>query len=335
MSSNYQIWVLKKCLALAFFTIKFIGLWPFRFVVAKGQIKYSIFRAIYSIFVLCVVITLYTIIGTISINGDENPFFGSFTLRLVITIYAQSLLVSFILTYLGQHWFATEMEIAYRKCKDIVDAMNNAFRNGDHSNYLFEIILKTIVVEILQGIVVYNNMTRSSDLMKSNVYIAIILMTPATVVRFHMNIFYVLVLTMNVYMKNLNCCLVDILAKAEYMDGLTGGKHKYLRMDNYCYFSDEIDKLTALYSKLVQGSKAFNSIFNVPIIFWNATILLTLTIQFLFQFVTIIELINKQEETVFMLNLFGILGISISCFDLMSTSYVCQRIITTVHPSPL
>lgn len=330
MSSNYQMWILRKCLSFAFLTLNFIGLWPFRFVCCKKKIEYSYFRAVYSIFILCLITFLYTTFGTNAMNNNQNQFFGSFTLMLMVTIYAQSLLVSFVFTYVGQHWFATEMEIAYGKCKDIADEFERTFWNEDLSRYLFEIILKTIVVEVIQVVILYSNMIKSSHLMKSKIYIAIILLIPATVIRFHMNIFYVSVLTMNVFMKKLNCCLVDVLMKAEYMSKLASAKNKYLKMNNYCHISEEVDKLTALYDKLVQGSKAFNSIFNIPIMLWNVSILLTLTIQLLFQFVTIMELIHKQQETVFILNIFGIVGILISCFDLWSTSYVCQRIVNAV-----
>lgn len=326
MSNRYQIFVLKGGLAITFFAIKLFGLWPFRFVNCKSQIQYSLLKALYSIFVLLFGTLSYTKIGSI-VFSDGNHFFGSFTLRLVGTIYAQTVITSFVLTYLGQHWFAKDIVIAYSKCRDII--MNEIFENVDFSSYLPEIILKTIVIETLQAALSFTNMTNASQLINARPYLAIILMMPSIVVKFHTNIFYVAVVAINVYIKKLNCCLLDIGSKIDCMNE-ENIKNKCLQVINYCKFSDEIDKLSLLYLKLVQGTKALNTSFSIQIILWNTTLLFALTLQYLYQFITIIEIIHDPNETVLIIIFIGFTAILISLIDLFVTTYACQRIVNTV-----
>lgn len=334
MSSRYQIMMLKRGLRIAFFVINLFGLWSFRFVHSKSQIKYSFLKATYSIFVLCLGLSSYAIIGSKAFLSDKknNSFFGSFTLRLVVIVYAQSVLAAFIFTYLAQHLFAKDIENAYNKCKDIVDTMSRTFQNFnfDFSFYLLEMMLKAVILNIFHGIVSYNNMKRSSDLITTTPYLGMILMIPSTATRLHMNIFYGAALTINVYLKKINVCLIDTVTQADFMNAKNSESHKYIRMENYCNFSDEIDRLSALYLKLVQGTNALNSVFSIHLMFWNATILLTLIVQFLFQFITIIELIHKGDNAI-MVNMFGFFSISVSLIELLTTSYACKRITDAVN----
>lgn len=321
---------LKTGLAVAFFAVNFFGLWPFRFVHCRSQIKYSFPKAIYSVFVLFFGMTTYFIIGSITFNSDFEIFFGSITLKLGLLIYTQFVLVSFLFVYLGQHWFAKEIEFFYHKCKDIVDTMNDSFRNVDFSSNLFEMFLRTIVIDLVQVFVSFYYMTKSTDVMASKPYLTIILMLPTLAVRLHMNIFYGAVLAINVYMRKLNCCLGDIVTDNTYRSGT----HKYRKIKYNCFCSDEVDKLSTLYFKLAEATRSLNSIFSVQIAVWNLTILVTLAVQFLYQFISIIEVsLNRNWSTAMRFNVYGLTSIVISSFDLFSTSFACQRINTSVTVS--
>lgn len=279
-------------------------------------------------------ISAVLIVALIAFNSGNisgfNVFFGSFTLRLVLTVYGHTVLVSFVFAYLGQHWYAEEIKIAYIQCKDIVDSMGDSFQNINFSSYLFEMLLKTVVVDIVTVIVSYSSVS-STDLLASRPYFVFALMLPPYAVRLHMNVFYGAVLAIDVYVRKLNCHLVDIVAKATY----NSARHKHLKMGNYCFCSDEVDRLSMLYSKLVQATKSLNSIFSIQIALWNTTILVTLIVQFLLQFVTIIELALNRNETAMMINIQGCISIIISSFDLLSTTYACQRLNDSVNYLPL
>lgn len=195
-----------------------------------------------------------------------------------------------------------------------------------------EIILKTTMFEILQEVVAFNNISTSSELLISKPYLAFVFIAPSVVVRFYTNLIYGTLLVISVYMKQLNSYLVDIMTRADYVNGLNTGRKKRVWMDKYYDFSDQIDKLSVTYVQLVQTTKTLNSIFSIQIAFWNVTIIITLTVQFLFQFITIRELIHKGYEAT-MLNMFALLAILLSIFDLLTISNAGERIVNAVHSS--
>lgn len=321
-------------LTVALLMANFLGLWSFKFVRYKNHIQYSTIKAIYSISLFSIVLSLYGIIGAITFLRERDIFFGSFTLRLAVMIYTYSVLMSFAIAYLNQHWLSRKIEIAYIKCKDIVDAMSGSLWTVDFSSYLIEIILKTIVFDIINGMISYNNMIHSSVVLRSKPILTIVIILPVIVGRWHINMFHGAVLAINVYMRKLNCHLIDIVTKASYVNGEDGPTHKYFRMDNYCCFSDEIDKISALYFKIVDATKSLNSIFSMGITVWNITTILILTVQLLHQFISIIELNQEKTEVTsatLALYINGQISILLSSLDLLSTSNACQRIVNSVR----
>lgn len=317
-----QTKILKGTLAVALFTFNVVGLWPFRLSNCKRKIEYSSIKATYSILIFLFGTVSYQIVGSMMFNGSSELFFGSFTLRLILMLYSQSVWISFIFAYLSQHWFANEIQNVYAKCVDIVDTMNNSsFRDIDLSIYFFEMTMRSIITDIVQ-VVVFSYIFSSTG---TQTYVTFILVFPSLAVRLHMNVFYGIVLAINVYISKLNCRLAEILAKVTY-----DTRHKHLKMVNYCYCSDELDKLTALYVKLAQATKSINSIFSIHLALWNATIVLTLTLRFFALTISIIEIILNRSEVAFMLNLNGCIFTVVILFDLFSMSYACQRINNSV-----
>lgn len=253
MSNRYQIIVLQKGLTVALFAMNWLGLWSFRFVHSKRQIKYSGIKAFYSIFVLCVGLCAYNTIGKIAFHRDDDTiFFGSFTLKLVQLCYAYSILASFAGAYLEQHWFAKEIELTYIKCMDVVEAMRDFIWDVDLSSPIIEIILKTIVFDICHGVTTFNNISNSSDVIKAKPHLGYILIIPQILVRLHLNILYGTLVAINVYVTKLNGYLLHIVTRAASIAGQHSTKHQWLAMDSYCHFSDEIDKLSALYVQFLE-----------------------------------------------------------------------------------
>lgn len=324
MSNRYQIIVLRKGLTVALFAVNIFGLWSFKFVHGKKSIKYSFVKAMYSIFLLCSVLCACATVGKMSFMEDGTIFYGSFTLRLVLVTYGYSVLVFFVVAYIDQHYWTREIETIYIKCKDIEDTMNNSFWNVNFSSYLVEMILKTVIYDIIFVVVAFNNMTNSSDVIKAKPFFTIILSMPLMLGRFHVNVFYGAILALSIYLKKLNGNLNYISNKAVDLNKNNRTNH------NYCYLSDEIDKLSTMYFKLADATKSLNSIFSLPLMLWNTTTLLSLTVQLLYQCVSMMELIQERKESTVMLYLFGYFSMLLSAIDLLTTTNACQRIANSV-----
>ncbi len=330
MSNGYQIILFKKCLTVSLFAINIFGLWSFKFVRRKQQIKYSFIKAFYSLTLLCIGMSAYGIIGMTAFDQGETIFFGSVTLKLVLYACGNTILVSFVIAYLGQHWSASKIELTYNKCMSIVDIMTDSFWSVDISFYILETIMKTIVFDTIHEFVSFNNIIHSSDAMRAKPVLALFLMLPDLASRMHVNMFYCSLVAINVYMKKLNGYLNDVVTKSAFITGQNSARHKYFKMDNYCCLSDEIDKLSSLYLKIVDATNSLNSIFAVAITFWNATTHMILVVQFLYQFIALMELIHERKESTVMLYAFGYFSILLSLVDLLTTSNACQRIVNSV-----
>ncbi|XP_037044059.1 uncharacterized protein LOC119079997 [Bradysia coprophila] len=324
MDNSFQIVILRRGLKFAFFVVHFFGLWPFRFVHQNSQIKYSFIKAIHSICLLFGGIIVYQVIGAMTFDGGNKAFFGSYTLRYVLLIYAQSVLLSFVFAYLGLHWFAKEIENAYIKWMDLVNEMGDCLYNFDLSGYIWEFVLRTIVVEIIQGIGSYTYMTNSestTELIATRPYLVFFLQLPPYVARLQMNIFYGVVVAIHLFTRIVNFRLTNIVAEATET-----ARYKHIQMCNYCHCSDELDRLSTLYLKLAQATKSMNSIFSIPIVLWSTTIIVTLTVQLLNQVISVIELTLHLSKNALIFNVYGCLAIILSTFDQLSISNACQRI---------
>ncbi|KAJ6643826.1 hypothetical protein Bhyg_08791, partial [Pseudolycoriella hygida] len=58
---------------------------------------------------------------------------------------------------------------------------------------------------------------------------------------------------------------------------------------------------------------------------------LILSIQFLYQFTSIIELIRGKNDSAYLLNFFGLFSITLSIIEVLSTSNASQRIVDSAQ----
>lgn len=329
MGNSYQMVILKRGLVVVCVILNVFGLWPFRFVHRNRQIKYSPLKATYSIFLLFCGMISYQVIGSITFNGDSKAFLGSFTLRFVLLIYAQSVLTSFMFAYLGVHWFSKEIENVYVQCLNLVNEIGNSYRNIELSGYIFGIAMRMIVTEIVNAIISFVYMTSfetSSDIISSRPYLVLILQLPPYAARLVINIFYDVVVAIDVLIRIMNTRLASIVVKAT-----ESARHKHIEMCNYCNCSDEIDKLSKLHSNLAQATKSINLIFLIHIVMWTTTIVVTLTVQLLNQVISIIQLHRHHSKTAVVYNVYGCMAIILSTFDQLSMSNACQKLNDSVR----
>lgn len=330
MNIKYQRQVLKKALSLSLLAVNIFGLWPYIFIQKNRRLKYSYLKAVYSAFVLCLGLSTYMIIGPYMFTEiREKHFFDSFTLKLVTTVYAILILMSFLLVYVGILTNSKKVQITYIECKEIVDAMNETFRNENTVvwRYLLEILLKTVIFDFIEGFLSLQNYSISTA-MPSKLYV--VLLFPPIAVRLHMNTFYCALLVFSFYFRQINIMLNEIVSEAKIFRYRSTSKSQWIWMEKHCELSEQIDNLSILYFRLAKAVTSINSIFSVTITMWYIINVIGLTIQWLLQFVTIIELIQQGKYSVYLQNIFGFSLIVLTTFDIFITSYACERLLREV-----
>lgn len=324
MLTNYQLLAFKKLLSFFLFAANIFGLLPFSFVSSNRHIKYSFLKAFYSVFALCFGSTSYWIIGSHVFGIISKSYFNSFTLKLVTSIHGYSVLIIFLFVYIGPHINSRKIEITYSKCKEIVDVMNEFFKQKRIRFwiYILDIIVKTVVIDIIVVLLSLQSYYRSTNIMTTKFYFLFLL--PPIAVRLHLNLFYGALLVFNVYFKKLNESLNDIVTKAKII-----GSHNHL-MEKSCDLSDEVDAIAILYFRLSEAVKLINSIFSVNNTVGHALIVLGLTIQSLLLFLGIKELIRLGSDFIIFHSIVGFFFILLSSYDLLTTAYAAERLVKEV-----
>lgn len=328
MNNSFQIAILRRGLTLTFFVVNLLGLWPFRFVQRNRQIKYSSIKAIYSVCLLFGGLITFQVIGAMTFDVHQKGFFGSDTLRFVLLIYSQSIVISFLFAYLGVHWFAREIENVYIKWVDLASEMGDSICDINFWGVIFKIVVRTVAVEIVQAVGSYTyvaNSESTTEILASMPYLMSLLLLPQCVVRLQMNIFYCIVVAIEVFNRIINARLSKIVKNVTESAG-----YRHIAMCNYCHCSDALDRLSTLQLKLTQATMSVNSIFSIHIVLWTMTIIVTLTVQLLNQVISIVEL-TYLNENVLIFNVYGILSIILSSFDHLSISNACQQINDSVN----
>lgn len=328
MSIKREQIVVKKAFQITFFIANILGLWPFSFV--NHQVKYTYCKAIYSIVVFSIGMCIYLIIGGYVFNGiHDQHSFGSFTLKFMSFVYVASMITFYALIYFGQHKNSKNIEIAYVKCKEIFGETFSS--QSDFSNYIIAFVVKTIVFEFVNSILVLKNIALVS-LTIDYIVLGVILLIPPITYRLYMNVFYGYTLVLTVLFKEVNEALHNIASEVAiiHLEHNVKNRNKNILMKKFCELSDKVDNLYTLYFRMTDATKLINSIFSVNIMLWSAMVILFLTIQFLFQFIVILELQKQQNEFVHFHNILGYVTILLLAYDYFSTAYACERLVNQV-----
>lgn len=328
MSNHFQLIVFKRVLAFFFAVVNFIGLWPFKFHRNHRQIRYSYPKALYSVFVLCFGLASYSIIGAYVFGlVSQTYYFATFTMKLTAIVYAQSVMISLFFVYISQNINSRKIEITYSKCKEAIDTISEAF-SKEFSNFwvlFIDFMFKALVYEICQAYLSVDNFSRFPTNWLIKPYF--ILLFPQIAIRLYMNTFYVAILMCNEFFKQLNKCLLDVADRAEI---IRSEKGPWIITEEFCYLSDQVDKLSTIHCRLTEAIKSLNSIFSFNITVWYLIIVLALIIQCLLLFVTIIQTASTRIEFYFLQNVYGFCFISFTFYDIFTTSYVCERLVNEV-----
>lgn len=304
MLFNYraQVLVLKKLLSFFIFVINIFGLWPFRIFPSNGRIKYCYLKALYSVLMLCCGSLTYLIIGAY-VFGIRKNHFNSFTLKLVTSIHGYSILIIFVFVYIGPHLNSRKIEITYSKCKEIFDVINGSFcfKRTSILLYLLDIVMKTVVYDIIMAVLSLQIFSRSSNTMSITIFLLLLL--PPIAARLYMNLFYGALLVLDFYFKKLNESLNDIITKAQIN-----------WMEKNSELSDRIDSVSIMYFRLTDATKSINGIFSFNITLGHTLTVIALIIQSLLIFVGIME------------NIFGLIFMPLAFYDIFSTAVAADKV---------
>lgn len=324
MLINFQVIVLKKLASFFLFAVNIFGLWPFRFVQRNRRIKYTYLGAIYSALVLCLGSSTHWIVGEYIFRIIRKKHFNSFTLKSVTSCHGYSLLTIFLFVYIGLHLNARKIEIAYRKCKEIFDVMNEFYSRQRIGIwiYLLDIVVKTVVFDFIMSILSLQSYNHSTNIMQHKIFLLLLL--PPIAVRLHLNIFYGALLIIEAYLKMLNGSLNDIVTKAKIV-------HRSKNRLMGKFLSDQVDEIAIIYFRLTEATKSINAIFSVNITIGLALHLITLTIQSLVIFVEIKELLRQGTDLITLENiLFGCCSLFLTFYDAFTTAYAAERLVREV-----
>lgn len=323
MLYSRQYFIAGKIVVVTFFILKIFGLWPYKYEFSKRPIEFDFLSIIFSVVVPLFVIFAYFYIGshlfTDSLKSKELPaIFASFPLQLIVLSYSYLVIISYLILCVGQHLQGKRKEIAYVKCKKVVNCIRE-FRTEcvDIKKYLNKFFLRTLVYDVFHFSLFYYNLSSSSLVVMSQPFLSIFVYLPIYIVRLNTNAFFGGILFFNVIYKQLNQRLKKIFSR---LDAL------HVRADVFRIINVEFEKTSLLYFELATAIRAFGSIFSFQIILWIAAQLIVLTTQFFYQYIAIVNLSVKRESYFVGTNLSMLGAIIMTMYELIATASACNSL---------
>lgn len=318
-----QYVIVTKTIVVTFFIIKVFGLWPYKFQLSSHQTEYSLFSIIYSIFAPVIILCAYVYIGSdLYSESSENPpskVFTSEPLQMILFSYSYLVIISCVILYAGQHLQYKRKKVAYFKCKKVADCMSEFIKDyEDVQPFVTRFFLKTLVYDILNFSLFVYSLSLVTDRLRSQPYLSILIYLPTYTIRLNTNVFYGGILFFNLLYKQLNGCLSKLLQQ-----------NQHLCEAELSDLNIQLEKASMLYFELLAAMKAFNSVFSFQITLWITTQLITLTTQYFFQYVAVVELIVNQNYFVKQ-NLTVLGAIVMSTYELLATGYACNSLVREV-----
>lgn len=331
MSNKNQIRILRNISAAIYFVTQVFGLWPYNLDKSRPRIKCNSLKCIYSIILPFIVLYNYYTFGVVELASSRSTssnFVHSNTMNLITDFYAIFIIFSYASLYVGQHLKFRISESVYFKFVDIIELLKTfPTPSVDLRKYFVNFFIKTIVFDVFNLLVLWYNLSRSSNVVASHPFLPLFLYTPVMAVRLYENVFYGGVLFVDLVFKQLNKSLLKIVLMQK-----TGEICRKKNIDKYCQLSDELDKLSTLHFKLSETIKAINSIFDVQLLLWMVLQLAGLTIRCFYQYVGIAHLLNSQGNYKLVVGQnFITLVITFSTWiEILLTSYACESLVTEV-----
>lgn len=332
MSTKFQNKVLRKFVAVTFFFAKLFGLWIYETDGKNRKIKYNFIRTIYSICFSILLLFGHLVVGREFLYSVNQKLFFSFTFQAIFFLHVNIVFISFLSLYLNQYLQYEKRKFVYTKCAEVIDLLVfHQFEIGDVQKNLILFIIKAVVIDALILVVIWFNW-RSIGAANpfSHLYLLVFNVLPLVVVRFYTNLFYGGILILAAVFRQFNKKLNDIVLHLEKME-----KHKFSSVRKYCKLIDEFDKLSILHSKMIEATKAFNSVFSFQTILMVTSLLAVLVLRLFYQYVEIVKAITKTGSSGIERCILMCCVIFLASYDLYSTSDACESLVTQVRTKKL
>lgn len=328
MSNKKQIKVLNNILAVINVVIRLFGFWPYNIDITTHRIKYNLFKFIYSIVLPLILLYIYFSFGVVVLSrAVSSNFIKSKIFNFLIDFHSVIVIFSYTSLYVGQHFKFGIAKSVYFQCVEVIELVKSfPDQTVDFKKYFVKLFIKTTIFDLFNLLIVWYNLNRSSNVLIAHPYLPLILYTPVMAVRLYENIFYCGVSFLNIVFEQLNKNLLKIVS-------IKTTNHRSINVVRYCQLSDQLDKLAKLHFKLSEITKAFNSIFDIQLLFYIAVQLAGLMIRCFYQYIGIVNLLNSHEnnELIVWQN-FITLVISLSTWiELLWTTYACESLATEVN----
>lgn len=204
MSHKKQIKILKNILAVTHVVTQLFGFWPYNIDMTTHRLKYNFFKFIYSIVLPLILLYIYFSFGAVTLSSSASSnFIKSKIFDFLINFYAVIVIFSFTLLYVGQHFKFGIAKSVYFKCVEVIELVKSfPDQTVDLKKYFVQLFIKTIVFELFNLLMLWYNLSRSSNVLFAHPYLPLILYTPVMAVRLYENIFFVEFCFLTLFLSN-------------------------------------------------------------------------------------------------------------------------------------
>lgn len=333
MTTQFQYKIFKKCLAVTFFLAKAYGFWLYKNDHDQRKIKYDFVRIAYSICFSTSLFCGYFAVGQEFLYSANKTMFVSFAFQLVFFVHTYIIVISCTSLFLNSYLEYEKRKFAYEKCKEVIDSLKlYDFKMLDIRKYLVLFIVKAAVIDALVFTTFWVNwIFIAATKSFYEFYILAFTFLPLMILRLYINLFYGGVLIIEVIFKQLNKNLNDLIRQASELYTKSAGKKKF-SMRKHWELCEELEKISVLHAKLIDATKAFNSLFSVQMVLSVVSLLFILVLRFFYLYIATVELITKKGGISEIHRCISLCcSITLAWYDLYSTSSACDSLVTQVR----
>lgn len=337
MSHRLQYYIAKKIIVSTFFVVQLFGLWPYKSHVIEPQIEHSVYSVIYSVVVPIFTLYAYVSFGSDAYSGatTTNATFSSWTMKLVVLLYSYMVIVSYISLYIVQHLHSRKTKLAYFKFIRVADCMKGFQRKSvDIKLFIAKALFKTIIYDVFYFALFYYSLSVALATYKIQLrfYTAIFIYLPIFAIRLYANVFYEGILIANVFLKQLNYAIKDILTSINAIGTLQRNceQNQILYVEELDQLNCEFEKVSMIYFEVVDATRSFNAIFGFHNMLWITMQLDVLIINSFSQFVAIVHFIVTNENSLANESFSILCVIIMSSYEIFTTTHACNSLVKEV-----
>lgn len=328
---SLQYKIFNKCLASAFLYAKLFGLWLYR--IEHNRMKYDLLRVAYSISFYVSMLVGYLAVGRDFVVSVNKQLFVSFAFQSIFLLHTNIISISATSLFWTQFFHYEKRKCAYKKCKEVLNLVKFLnFKTADIRKYLFLFVTKTVVIDAFTFSAILFNWHLTASGGKSHSAINLVFtFLPILIIRFYTNLFYGGTLIIGAIFKQFNQNFNNVLLQAKLKLLHPRDKRGFNSLLTYSRLSEEIARFSALHSKLIEATEAFNSVFSIQVILSIISSLLTLVLRCFYEYIAIVEVTKKKNTEGFYRCVLMGFTVFLALYDLYSTCAACELLVSQVR----